>query len=263
MFVLPGYAVMPDYVIDGVVLLQTLLIGASLILSIKVGASKPFERWMKCRGLAENARVALFDEVMKATQPGTGHDAGAIPLLPLQLEYFRRYQLDVQRSYYRGRGGQHRLASQAARNWRIAALLILVASMFPMVWALSGVEWVPAWIKTLFPNKTLLAQQVFLGVGLIASGLQGLLAAYAVISLNDRNAVRYLATADNLDDLEDTPLREARTRAASGDRSGVLTFVALAQQEIASEHREWIALRTVAPDLSLDCLATLRLPKLH
>jgi hypothetical protein len=58
------------------------------------------------------------------------------------------------------------------------------------------------------------------------------------------------------------PLAEARQRAAAGDRARVLAFVALAQQEISSEHHEWVTLRKVAPDLSLDCLVSVRLPRL-
>jgi len=43
-------------------------------------------------------------------------------------------------------------------------------------------------------------------------------------------------------------------------REAVLAFVALVQSQISSEHREWIALRKVAPDLALDRLKSLRLP---
>lgn len=265
LFVLPRY----EHTLAGATqiaaAIQAVLVAASLGLSLFVGYTKPFEAWMEMRATAENARHDLFDEVMKAGEAPGGLQQGELPLLPLQLEYFRRYQLDVQRNYYRGRGNEHLSASRVAHYWRIAALLILVASMFPILWSLQGKEWMPSFAQGLLnnlPGKTLLAEHIFLGISLVVSGLQGLLAAYAVISLNDRNAARYLATAANLDFLAGRPLAEARERAAAGDRAGVLAFVALVQQEISSEHREWIALRKIAPDLSLDRLATLRLPKL-
>ena len=42
----------------------------------------------------------------------------------------------------------------------------------------------------------------------------------------------------------------------------LLAFVALVQNQISSEHREWIPLRKVAPDLALDRLKSLRLSPL-
>ena len=59
-------------------------------------------------------------------------------------------------------------------------------------------------------------------------------------------------------------LRAEKARAALGPFifAAVLVFVALVQQEISSEHHEWVTLRKVAPDLSLDCLVGMRLPRL-
>jgi hypothetical protein len=119
------------------------------------------------------------------------------------------------------------------------------------------------------PNESEEAQRIFLGLGIMAASLQGLLAALAVMSLDERNAARYRATADNLDALAGRPLDEARAAAATLEdapetatdaREKVLAFAALVQSQISSEHREWIALRKVAPDLALDRLKRLRLP---
>ena len=119
------------------------------------------------------------------------------------------------------------------------------------------------------PDKSEEAQRIFLGSGIIAASLQGLLSAFAVMSLDERNASRYRTTADNLDALAGRPLEEARAAAAAlndapekaeSAREEVLAFAALVQSQISSEHREWIALRKVAPDLALDRLKSLRLP---
>jgi hypothetical protein len=48
---------------------------------------------------------------------------------------------------------------------------------------------------------------------------------------------------------------------AKSAREKVLAFAALVQSQISSEHREWIALRKIAPDLGLDRLMSLRLPR--
>jgi hypothetical protein len=265
-FVIAGNQLLPASAGQAATILQAVLVVISLGLSVHIGYAKPFETWMEARAAAENARHDLFDEVMKAEEAPGGLHPDELPLLPLQLEYFRRYQLEVQRNYYRGRGTEHLAASAAARNWRIAALVLVVLSALPALWGLQGKEWLPdLFTKFLqaLPEKSMQTERAFLAISLIASGLQGLLAAYALITLNDRNAARYLATAENLDFLTEKHLAEARKRAAGGDRPGVLSFVALVQQEISSEHREWIVLRKIAPDLTLSRLATLRLPKVR
>jgi hypothetical protein len=257
----------PPIVSRTATVVQAVLVVISFVLSLIVAFTKPFKAWMEARGEAENARLDLFAEVLKAqTAPG-GATANELPLLPLQLEYVRRYLLDIERNYYRDRGNEHLAASRTARNWRIVAFLIfLVSILFPISWALQGIAWIPDFLQTLvsqMPAHTQLGEQLVLTVSIVVSALQGLLAAYAVISLDDRNAARYLVASDNLEDLAQQPLADARARAASGDRSGVLEFTALLVQEISSEHREWIALRKVAPALRLDQLASLRLPKLR
>jgi hypothetical protein len=261
--ILPGAPVIPAHIILAAAIAQTVLMAISLALSIKVGAARNFENWMEKRGQAENKRLELFAAVLDAEERTPSQP---IPLLPLQLEYIRRYLLDEERVYYRKRGNQHRQASRSARNWRVAALLVLLASSLPALWALFEGGLPPA-ITHIFEGSTeaasIIAQRFFVGLGFLASGLQLLLASYAVISLNDRNAARYLATADNLDALSETPLADARAAAERGDKSAALAFLALLSQEISAEHREWIALRKIAPDLSLDRLATLRLPRLH
>lgn len=221
---------------------------------------------MQRRATAETTRIGLFDRVLAAKEDSR---EGELPLLPLQLEYFRRYQLDVQRAYYRERGRQHGKAARRAWLLRLLALGLVILALFPIVWSLQGKDWLPSSIAELLselPASTEAAQRLFLGFGLVAAGLQGLLAALALMSLDERNAARYLATSDNLETLADKPLDEARAAAATvgadreGARATVLSFVALVQEQISVEHREWVVLRKVAGDLSLDQLASLRRP---
>lgn len=243
--------------------LQALLLFTSLGASLLIGSLRPFEAWMEKRAEAENARALLFNEVVTAPA-ASDTEAGA--LLPLQLEYFRRYQLDVQRLYYHQRGAEHAAAARRAWWWRLFAFLLITAAAFPVFWSVQDSMLLP-WLAAL-PHRTDLLQRTFLGLGILAAALQGLLAAYAVISLDERNAARYRSTAENLDALSARPLEEARRAAAEGGssdrheaaRERVLAFVALVQEQISAEHREWIALRKLAPDLALDRLKSLRLP---
>jgi hypothetical protein len=248
---------------------QAIMLLVSLGTSLIIGNKRPFEAWMLKRADAENARGTLFDRIMAAREPRA---PDAVPLLALQLEYLRRHLLDVERNYYRQRGEQHAAAARAAWWWRLVAFVLIAVAAFPLIWTIQGATWLPAPIAGLvshMPDRSEEAQRVFLGLGIIAASLQGLLASFAVMSLDDRNAARYRTTADNLDALAGPPLAEARAAAASTATDGeaaerareqVLAFVALVQSQISSEHREWIALRKVAPDLALDRLKSLRLP---
>jgi hypothetical protein len=257
----------PQIVIQTATVIQAVLVVTSFLFALYVAFTKPFDLWMQMRGEAENARLALFNKVLEAREAPGGAKANELPLLPLQLEYLRRYLLDIERNYYKLRGAEHLKASRTARNWRIAAFVVVILAMiFPVAWALQGKEWIPAFLQAIavkLPTRTIPAEHILLAVTVIASGLQGMLSSFAFISLDDRNAARYIATSANLEDLADNPLKEARAGAAAGDRSAVLKFSALLQQEISAEHREWIALRKVVPNLSLQQLATERLPKLQ
>lgn len=249
---------------------QGLLLLVSLGTSLIIGRRQPFEAWMLKRADAENVRRALFDKIMAAHE-AAATPPDAVPLLALQLEYFNRHLHDVERKYYRDRGEQHAAAARSAWRWRLFAFLLIFVALFPLLWVIKGATWLPEWLAPIFARvmeRSDEAQRLFLGIGIIAASLQGLLAAFAVMSLDDRNAARYRSTADNLDALAGRPRDEARAAAATAGEPGktetareaVLAFVALVQSQISSEHKEWIALRKVAPDLALERLKSLRLP---
>ncbi len=243
--------------------IQFVLIIISFIFSLLISYFKPFEIWMRKRAEAENARHALFNQIMSAKEETQGDDE--LELLPLQLEYFRRFQLDVQRLYYSRRGAQHARAVRYMTVWRVVALILIILAVIPLVSSLQGYNWMPDLLRPLFDpvlTGTDVLQRNFLFFGLLGAALQGLLASVSLISQHERNAARYLDTFQNLEDLASRPLEEARVAAANGDRERVLAFVALVQDQISSEHREWIALRSIAPDLALDRLRDSSLPKL-
>lgn len=234
----------------------------SILASLWLGWRRPYEAWMQQRAEAETLRIRLFRRIVESEESA---NEGELPALPLQLEYFRRFQLDVQRNYYDKRGRQHRAAVTRGLLWRGVALVLIVSASLPVLWTLQGNEWFSAVIETWLdslPPQDEWVQRLFLCLGLVGGALQGLLAAYALISYDERNAARYRDTLRNLEDLAARPLDEARNAAALGQRDRVLAFVALCHEQISSEHREWVSLRSVAPELSLDRLRALTLPKL-
>lgn len=241
---------------------QFVCLAVSMLASLWLGWRKPFEAWMQQRAEAETQRIRLFRRVTEADEPT---NANELPLLPLQLEYFRRFQLDVQRLYYDKRGRQHRAAVRRRLIWRGIALLLILCAALPVLWTLQGKDWLPPAVTPLLvamPPKTELAQRLFLSLGLIGGAMQGLLAAQSLISYDERNGARYHDTWQNLEALSGRPLDEARNAAAGGQRERALTLIALAHGQISSEHREWVSLRSVSPELSLDRLRDLTLPKI-
>jgi hypothetical protein len=224
---------------------QMLGLAAAFFASRLLAMAKPFEQWMKNRAEAELARVALFDLVMDIAEEAR---PGEIALLPLKLEYFRRYQLDVQRRYYQGRGAEH--AAAVWRNNRLlrASMLITLASV--TIGAVSALHLAAAWQVPL-PNQLRALSQdlagghtnrLLLGLGVIASALYGLGVARSLMDLDERNASRYLTNAANLAYLTKVDLPAARAAAERGSVEDVRAFVNNVQALITSEHREWILL---------------------
>ncbi|MGD9828163.1 MAG: hypothetical protein AB7E70_02990 [Hyphomicrobiaceae bacterium] len=214
---------------------------------------KPFDSWMQARAEAERARVRLFDQVMAADEAPR---EGEVALLPLKLEYFRRYQLDVQRRYYRDRGGEHAQSAGQSRRWRLlgallsgtAALVATVAFLVtlrrfgvPLPDLLQGVE---ATARAWLPKET---DQILLAVGVVSSALLGYSSARSWMNLDERNASRYASSFGQLELLSHTRLDAARDFAVAADADGVGRFVAEIQSLISSEHQQWYDFGQNAP----------------
>lgn len=223
-------------------------------------SAKPFDTWMKQRGTAEIARASLFDTVARAQEPLA---PGELALLPLKLEYFRRYQLDVQRRYYRGRGAQHQAAVWRNNKWLTASFVttaaaVVVGTIVALHLAKAYVE-LPSWLvdflalmSPLDLNRTILA------LGVVASGFYGLGVARSLMDLDERNASRFQTVAANLEYLTETGLAKARAAADANNEAEVLDFVDGVQQQISSEHREWVILANLEHDPDKMVYATAR-----
>ncbi len=213
-----------------------------------LGVKRPFEHWMQQRGNAEILRVKMFDEVTQSVKP---HKEDELPLLPLQLEYFRRYQLDVQRAYYKGRGEQHARAAGRSKKWMWGSSLLTV------LWALiagaaaihllsqQGVMDLPTWLQALQLEKF---ERWIIALGVVASSLYAASASRSLMDLDARNAARYQTTSENLEHITEALLEDTRQAAKIGNREKVLRFIQLVENQISSEHREGVMLREVAPD---------------
>jgi hypothetical protein len=245
LLVLPGYNFMPDAAISAVSILQGVLAAVSAVLWFSSSKGGSFQSWMEARSLAEDMRIKLFDAVLDAKEAPDERSGDELPLLPLQLEYFRRYLLDSQQKFYEVRGKDFERARAGSRRWRFFVMFLFAVAALPIVWEMQGHPYTPAFLVDLIaklPPKTLMGEHIFLGITIFAVSLQVLLTSYAAISLNYRNAWRYPMTQGELDRLSGQPLADARSDAAANRTDLVLRFTEIVEQELLAEHHEWIVI---------------------
>ena len=189
----------------------------------QVEGDQLFERWMGNRARAETSRLELFrlaatTEPIKSSASGSG-----LPLPLLQLEYFRRYQFDVKKTYYECRGQEHREdSSKAVRLGSYAALAAMLGS---------------ALAAGLGTFSSELASIAVLGV--VGTALSSLAANRESLGQHKRNAERYRHTLDMLEAIG-TDLDRVRDAAAAGDADTVAKFVDAVNDELILEHRQWL-----------------------
>ena len=177
---------------------------------------------------------------------------GEMPLLPLQLEYYRRYMLDSQLAYYTARGAKFEL-TQDVREFR--------GWIFNLAGVPLTIVVIAAWFggdEMFFSATAALASFI----GMFASTFSSLDSSLKLLLQDERNAGRYETTAANLKFLRDSYLDSARAAAVQGNREGILSFVAAVDEQIAAEHRDWALLQRMAQLPSFDQISAVKLPKL-
>jgi hypothetical protein len=251
-FLLPAAQTVPLGLRQSAIVVEFLMLFAAFVSARYLARARPFEAWMKARALAEIARIELFNEVMADDEPVR---AGELPSLPLKLEYFRRYQFDVQRRYYEGRGNEHARAAGHTKLWQHTSLLLgiisgavaVLASLPILDHLYPGLSSSLSWFAELATILRAGDNRWLLALGVAASAIYGFSVARSLMNLDERNASRYLTTYDNLDLLGGEPLAAARERAVAGSDTDVYEFVARVQALISSEHQEWVRWRELTP----------------
>ncbi len=244
------------------------LIAAQLVIRLR-----PFDKWMQARAEAELARIALFDEVVCAEVTS---DEGELPALSLQLEYFRRYQLETQLAYYSERGHQHEHSATvlASRHDVLALVSAFATAPFALLTLSLADPNLASALKDWLDDQMILNTEAALAVspsisralffaGIIASGLVSTLNALALLSQDRRNASRYLTTWRNLAYLSQEYLGRARQAASDGNRSAIVEFANAVNEQVSSEHQEWIALQEESVRPEFETIAASRMPILQ
>lgn len=183
---------------------------------------KLLERWMKNRSNAEMQRLNYFACFLKQK---SSNDTTKDPILfnMLQLEFFRRFQLDMQLSYYKNRGKQHgSIADQAIAisTWAIGG-----AGLTAGIAGFLGATFNPKWA-------------VIAGFAFVCQAFASNVLNKEAVNQNRRNEERFGRTREILQNLK-MRLDHVRNQIINGNKKVLLKFVEAVHEQLSLEHRQW------------------------
>jgi hypothetical protein len=201
-------------------------------------------KWLAHREKAEYARRAYFERMLEINEEVR---SGEIPLLPLKLEVFRRYQLEVQQTFYNTRGPELEMQATREERWWLAGRIIADFAVVVTVAMLGLTAVAPMSEQGPMPGLLQSATGHFLGhaersyavafaaLVVIATALGTALRAQVGVNRKKSNASRYQAALQALNELEKFGLHHAREAALSNNIAEVRNFVAAAHRIMIGE----------------------------
>jgi hypothetical protein len=179
-----------------------------------------YELWMENRAKAETARLLYFKE---SAQNLVKDLADNKQMLHEFCCFFRRYQLQLQQTYYQGRSQQH--ADSLLKTAKIGAIAAVIVAAFSGSAGLAG-----------FFDQKLIS---FAALGTIGVALTALASRLEAINQDERNALRYKITADILSKIAEKYTSVQKAIAAGKDPIILLHFVDAVHEQLSLEHRQW------------------------
>ncbi len=216
----------PDGIISKIIL-TALAVGSVLagtyagICLQQIRAKKLLEKWMEARSEAESTRLGYFEAVV--TQKTDIEETSETTLSLLRLEYFRRYQLDVQVNYLEDRIG--RLGERSSSR------LTYIAYILGGVTAINGIAGILGWAD---PKWAALA-----AVALIGQAFGAMLSNDEAVNQDSRNAERYGRTLAALKKIK-AELDNVRIGVSRNKKELLHGFLEAVQEPISSEHQQWV-----------------------
>jgi hypothetical protein len=232
-------------------LFQSTLLSVSLLCAFALFLIKPHRTWRDQRASAEVKRLQVFALIMSDRADAR---ASGVPLLPLQLECFRRHLLFDQRDYFERRGRQQLRTVRFWQFFAAVAFLLVLASLLPQVRRLDALARFPDLITSTL-SVLPLDRNLYVLTGLVGGSLQALLAALAVMSPAQRNADVFREMLSRLDMYTADELNSARTAAAVGDSDAVGQFATRVSEILAQEGNEWLILQRILLEMAPKRLA--------
>ena len=210
---------------------------------------RPLEAWFKARANAEEYRKRLFESVLAARETT---NPGEIAVLPLQLEYFRRYQFEMQCAYF---ADKSRKAAKRARwtdvvgwLWAVVPFVALALTLAAGVSATGEQGLVHPLVTTLgglVQSVERLSIDLWgIGAAMVVAAASAGLFAIAQLDNYRRNSVRYGNMLKRLEDEMALDPRlgfsHARAAAEAGEREPVERLVREMHALMTSELAEWV-----------------------
>jgi hypothetical protein len=181
---------------------------------------KLLEDWMTKRAAAESKRLEFFYTMAKAEIPAAEN---GVPLNLLKLEYFRRFQLDVQLAFFSRRSADHK--KEAKKSLAFSGIAIAGAAI---VTGLAGVLTIV--------NASFAA---IASLGAVFTALSSYATLREQIYQSQRIAERYALTSDALQDLYKR-LDAVRKAVLADGQEPLLGYIEAIHEVLLAEHKQWL-----------------------
>ena len=220
------------------------------LVSVILRPAHDYQTWNEARGTAEAMRRELFERIVDA--PLEKKD-GELPRLTLILEYFRRYQIELQQAYFATRGQEHEWSAQVARVLEcsvVAGLIVWCLADLSTAWSGTSEQGAAGWpragtqhwmwasgqlqhVETTMSDFWMLGLSV--GLALIAAGAK----LHATLNASVRNAARYKNMRDKFKMLTDD-IDTVRAAAVRGDETAVRAYMKRVHSIMSIELNDWV-----------------------
>lgn len=172
------------------------------------------ETWMGKRAEAETQRISYFANVVRRASEGSSD------LALLALEYFRRYHLHVQKTFFFSRARQHE--KSAGRTVALGAAGAGAATLFSILGIAAEGSW-----------------QAVGALSVLGAALGSFAIGREQMTQDRRNAERYDRTYGALVALT-YKLDEVREAVENGKAAAANEFAIAVNDQISNEHRQWL-----------------------
>jgi hypothetical protein len=226
---------------------QIPIIVAWLVAVTALFSLRPARRWFHNRAAAEHARQRLFELLMFEQSEA---EEGESPLLPLQVECFRRHLLETQQAFFERRCEQNRRAVKIGRLCAAVALVLIGIASLPQLHASLSTLGALAWVPEAFRNsasRLLADKQLYALTWLVGISLQVFLTNLAIVSPMARHAESYEMMRRVLRD-DRWQLSDVRDAAARGSRDPAEWFGRGVLNILSAETSMWLERVDSAPE---------------
>lgn len=186
-----------------------------------IKSKKLLPEWMENRAQAEEQRLDYFN-LLASTQVAKSSNNEVEQILH-KLEYFRRYQLEMQYSYYKKRAGEH--GRKASRYLTYSALAMGGVALINGISGAFGIT-DPKWTA-------------FAALAIVLQAIASMISNKESIDQNQRNAERYERTRTVLNRLFGK-LDQIRDGICAGNYDLFPNYVKAVHEVLSVEHRQWL-----------------------